>query len=345
MASLDVDLALPLRTFDLELSLAARAETLALVGPSGAGKTSVLRAVAGLLRPARGRIALGDQLWLDTDTGVDLPPELRSVGLVFQEYALFPHLSVRRNVAYGARGNELVGELLERFRVAHLADARPPSLSGGERQRVALARALAREPGVLLLDEPLSALDAHTRETVRGELRELLAGIGLPTVIVTHDIEDAATLADRIGVIVEGRLLQVGTPAELVAAPADPFVATFTGANVLEGVAAASEDGLTAVALAGGGTVWTTDPGRGPVALAIHPWEVALAREAPDDTAVNHVRAPVGSIVVLGNRARVRVGPLTAEITTASLERLAIREGEVVVATFKATAARMLHLA
>jgi ABC-type Fe3+/spermidine/putrescine transport system ATPase subunit len=265
--------------------------------------------------------------------------------MVFQEYALFPHLTVRGNVGYGARGKGDVDELLERFRIDGLATARPGSLSGGERQRVALARALARKPDVMLLDEPLAALDAHTRDTVRGELRALLGGLGLPSVLVTHDIEDATTLADRIGVIVDGRLLQVGTPSELLSRPADPFVASFTGANVLEGVAVAGEDGLTAVTLDTGGTVWTTDEGRGRVAIAIHPWEVALARSAPDDTAVNHVRAPVGSVVAIGNRARVRVGPLTAEVTTASAERLGIREGEIVVASFKATAARLLPLA
>src|SRR4029077_16735664 len=161
-------------------------------------------------------------------------PEERRVGLVFQEYALFPHLSVQRNVAFG--GKARVGELLERFRISHLAHARPTELSGGERQRVALARALARDPGVLLLDEPLSALDAHTKVTVRGELAGLLRGFGLPTLLVTHDYEDAAALADRVGVIVEGELRQLATPQEMVARPADGFVASFTGANLLHGM-------------------------------------------------------------------------------------------------------------
>jgi molybdate transport system ATP-binding protein len=183
--TLDVRLDHPLRSFSLSLAVELGRETLALVGPSGAGKSSVLRAIAGLLRPERGRIALGARPWLDTEEQIDLPPERRSVGLVFQEYALFPHLDVRRNVAFGGRGR--VDELLERFRISHLARARPADLSGGERQRVALARALARDPAVLLLDEPLSALDAHTRGVVRGELAELLAELRLPTLLVTHD--------------------------------------------------------------------------------------------------------------------------------------------------------------
>jgi len=340
--TLHVDLDHVLRSFRLSLALDVAAETVALVGPSGAGKTSVLRAIAGLLRPERGRVALGAETWLDTGSRVDLPPERRRVGLVFQEYALFPHLSVRANVAFG--GRDRVDELLERFGIAGLADARPGAISGGERQRVALARALARDPGVLLLDEPLSALDAHTRRRVRTELREVLGDLGLPTLIVTHDFEDATSLADRVGVLVDGRLLQVGSPSELVASPADAFVAGFTGANLLRGVASVSANGLTEVALDAGFTAYSADEARGRVALAVYPWEVSVARDAPDDSAVNHLRAPIASIVTLGNRARVRIGPVTAEVTTQSAERLGLREGEVVVASFKATGARLLSV-
>jgi molybdate transport system ATP-binding protein len=341
--ALDVDISHSLRTFRLELELTVPARTVALVGPSGAGKTTLLRAVAGLVRPQRGRIALAGEAWLDTDLGIDLAPEQRRVGLVFQEYALFPHMSARANVAFA--GPARADELLERLGIARLAHARPHELSGGERQRVALARALARDPQVVLLDEPLAALDAHTKASVRAELHDVLGSTGLPTLLVTHDFEDAAALADRIGVLVEGRLLQLGDPRELVSAPADPFVASFTGANVLTGVAASGSDGLTAVALDAGFTVYTTDVGRGRAALAVHPWEVSLAREAPDDSAVNHVRAPIVSVVPLGNRARVRVGPLAADVTAASVERLGLRPGDVVVASFKATAARLLPLA
>jgi molybdate transport system ATP-binding protein len=338
--ALDVRIAHPLRTFGLELELSAAEGTLALVGPSGAGKTSVLRAIAGLLRPREGRIALDGEVWLDTERGVDLPPERRRVGLVFQEYALFPHLSVRANVAYG--GRERVDELLERFGIAALANAKPSGISGGERQRVALARALARDPAVLLLDEPLAALDSYTRARVRIELRELFTSLGLPTVMVTHDFEDAAALADRVGVLVNGRVLQAGTPGELVAAPADAFVASFTGANLLRGVATPCPDGLTAVALEAGFTAFSVDFARGPVALAVHPWEVSVAREAPHDSAMNHLRAPITSLVPLGNRVRVGIGLLTAEVTAQSADRLGLRVGEVVVASFKATGARLV---
>jgi molybdate transport system ATP-binding protein len=343
MDTLRVDLDHGLRAFRLALALEVGRETLALVGPSGAGKTSVLRAISGLQRPERGRVELGRETWLDTEAGVDLPPESRQVGFVFQEYALFPHMTVRANVAFG--GHDRVDELLERFGIAHLASVRPSAISGGERQRVALARALARDPAVLLLDEPLSALDAYTRARVRAELREVLQELRMPTLLVTHDFDDAAALADRVGVIVEGQLLQVAAPAELVAAPADAFVAGFTGANLLRGVAEAGPDGLTAVVLDAGFTAFTVDAGVGHVALAVYPWEVSIAHQAPNDSAVNHVRAPIASLVPLGNRVRVRIGPLTAEVTAQSAERLGLREGELVVASFKATGTRLLPVA
>ena len=172
-------------------------------------------------------MALGDDVWFDAASKVNLAPEDRSVGMVFQQYALFPHLSVRKNVEFGGKGQ--AEALLERFGIAHLAKARPPQLSGGERQRVALARALARDPQVLLLDEPLSALDPHTRDVVRDELAGHLAELALPTLLVTHDVADAIALADRVGVIRDGRIVQLGTPAELAAAPVDEFVARVFG--------------------------------------------------------------------------------------------------------------------
>jgi len=338
---LSVDITVPLRSFALELALPLGAETVALVGPSGAGKSTVLRAIAGLARPARGTIALGDDTWFSSETGINLAPEDRSVGLVFQEYALFPHMSVRRNIAYG--GSNRVDELLERFDIEALADAKPGQLSGGERQRVALARALARNPRVLLLDEPLSALDAHTKATVRAELRELLREIQLPTLLVTHDFEDAAVLAQQVGVIVAGSLVQIDTPAVLVAGPANPFVASLTGANLVEGNARARGD-LTEVILDDGTTVYSTDSGTGRVGIAIYPWEITVSAEQPDDSSLNHLAGTIASLVTIDNRVRVQVGPLTAETSLGSAERLNLREGSRVVASFKATATRLLPL-
>jgi molybdate transport system ATP-binding protein len=338
-----VDIGLPLRRFDLRVTLEVGAETFALVGPSGAGKSTVLRCVAGLAAPQEGRIALGETTWFDAARRVNRRPEERSVGLVFQEYALFPHLSVRQNVAYG--GRRRVDDLLERFRIAHLARARPRQISGGERQRVALARALSREPAVLLLDEPMAALDPHTRVGVRGELRELLHEIGLPTILVTHDFEDAAALADRVGVIVDGRIVQVGTPADLVAAPSDRFVASFTGAPVLVGRAEPAANGLTRVMLEDGTTLFSADEAQGVVGVVVHPWDVTISRNAADDSSLNHVAGEIVTLVPLGNRTRVRVGAVTAEVTAASAERLGLAEGERVVASFKATGTRLVPLA
>jgi molybdate transport system ATP-binding protein len=342
MDALRVDLAHRLRGFELELALEVGAETLALAGPSGAGKTTLLRAIAGLLRPDRGRIEAGGAVWLDTENGIDLPPERRSVGLVFQDYALFPHLTVEQNVAFG--GRRRAQELLATVGIEHLARTHPRELSGGERQRVALARALAREPEVLLLDEPLSALDASTRSKVREELGPLLRSQGLPTLLVTHDYLDAAALADRVGVVVDGRIVQIGTPSELAAAPATPFVAEYTGGNVLHGTACPGPRGLTAVTLADGTELVSTDEGRGLVGVVIYPWDVTLGRKAPQDSSLNHVSAPIATVVPVGNRLRVRVGPLVAEVTAASAERLALRPGEPIVASFKATGTRLLPL-
>jgi molybdate transport system ATP-binding protein len=341
MDALELDIRLPLRSFRLELALSLGRETFALVGPSGAGKTTVLRAVAGLARPERGRIVLDGDVLFDSETGVTLQPEDRRVGFVFQEYALFPHMTVAQNVAYGARNG--TGELLERFRISHLAKAKPGELSGGERQRVGLARALAREPGVLLLDEPLSALDPHTRAALRLELKDLLDELDLPVLLVTHDFHDAAVLADRVAALDEGRVRQVGTPSELVAAPADAFVASFTGANVLSGRARPGPGGLTEVTLMGGEIAYSVDGAEGDVEIAVYPWDVSISREPPRDSALNHIRGPIASLVVVGNRARVQVGSLVGEVTAASAERLGLEEGDVVMASFKAAATRLVE--
>ena len=340
MATLRVDqITVPLRTFRLHLSLEV-GSTLALVGPSGAGKTTVLRAVAGLVRPDSGRIAVDDEVFFDAERRLELAPEHRRVGLVFQEYALFPHMTVRQNVEYARK--HAADEYLERFRIGHLERAKPHQLSGGERQRVALARALARDPQVLLLDEPLSALDAHTKTTVRAELHELLAGLDIPVLLVTHDFEDAAALADEVSVIVDGTIRQTGTPTRLVAAPADSFVASFTGANLLYGHAEPGANGSSRVRLDDGTLVATADPAHGWVALAVYPWDITLGAEPPHDSALNVIHAPIRTIVELGNRVRLTIGPVTAEITAESLDRLGFETGQAVYASFKATGIRVV---
>jgi molybdate transport system ATP-binding protein len=343
-----------LGSLELDVALEVRSgECLALAGPSGAGKTSVLRIAAGLVRPERGLVEANGETWLDTERGVDVPAERRRCGYVFQEYALFPHLSAWQNVAYPLRGmprgqrRERSLELLRRFGLGELADARPRTLSGGERQRVAVARALARKPQVLLLDEPLSALDARTRARAARELAAVLSDVEVPALLVTHDFAEAAQLGDRVGVIDAGRVVQEGSPTELAAAPRSAFVADFTGAVVLTGTARPGSGGLTSVELDGGGTVSTTDAGDGPVAVSVYPWEIAIepGGEPPHGSTQNRIAAEVVSVTTVGNRVRVSLAgpqPIAAEITLDSAERLGLRAGARVTATWKATATRLV---
>src|SRR4051794_7367624 len=320
---------------------------LAIAGPSGAGKTTLLRAIAGLA-PAQGTIACGGDIWLDSDRGIDLPAERRRVGFVFQDYALFPHMTATANVAFGARPNASADELLRRLGIDAAAAARkPPSLSGGERQRVAVARALAREPAALLLDEPLAALDPRTRAKAARELKAILAGVAVPAVLVTHDFDEAAALGDEVAILDDRRIVQRGAASQLAAQPASAFVADLTGAVVLTGMAHPGPSGLTLVELDGGGSVFSTDEAQGAVGVSVHPWDIALADTVPTGSTNNHLRARVESVTTIGNRARVGLQaaqPLTAEITAASAERLQLRPGSEVVATWKATATRLVPL-
>lgn len=317
------------------LDVALQAErTVAVVGPSGAGKSTILRLIAGLITPAAGRVECGGERWFGP--GLSVPVEGRRIGFVFQNYALFPHLSVRRNVAFEAR--RPVGELLALLGIEHLRDARPGDLSGGERQRVALARALATEPRLLLLDEPLSALDPTTRESVTGELARHLSEAGVPSLVVTHAYEEAAALADLIVVVESGRVLQTGSPQQLLDAPGSQFVADFAGINYLPGVG----DGRS-VSLDNGQRVSTVDPVHGPVAVLVAPWEITLSLSEPEQaSALNHIRGRVDRVTVLGNRVRVSLGGLTAEVTPESVRRLGIQPGDPLVATWKATSTRVV---
>ncbi|HEU4702995.1 MAG TPA: ABC transporter ATP-binding protein [Conexibacter sp.] len=339
---------------ELDLALEVpNGSCLALAGPSGAGKTSVLRAVAGLLRPQRGRVVCGGETWFDADAGVDLPPERRRCGYVFQDYALFGHLSAWRNVAYGlhgvprARRRAAAQALLERFGVGALADVRPGKLSGGERQRVALARALAARPRALLLDEPLAALDARSAAAAGRELAGLLRELNAPALLVTHDFEEAALLGDEVAVLDAGRIVQRGSAAQLAAEPASAFVADLTGAVVLRGHAQPDAEGLTRVALEGGGEVVALAPALGAVAVAVHPWEIALEPpgSAGSGSARNRLAVEVTSVTALGSRVRVGLAapqPLAAELTQASLARLGLTPGARAVATWKAAATRVM---
>jgi molybdate transport system ATP-binding protein len=353
---LRVELETVLGALHLDVALdVAPGRTLALAGPSGAGKTTVLRTVAGLLTPAGGYVACGGETWLDTERRVRLAPEDRRCGYVPQQHALFPHLSARDNVAYGIRGSgrrerrRRAGELLERFGLEARAGARPADLSGGERQRVALARALAARPRALLLDEPLAALDARTRASASRALSSAMRDAGVPALLVTHDFAEAAALGDEVAVLDAGRVRQRGSPADLAARPASPFVADFTGACVLDGEAAPGPGGLTAVRV-GRAVVFSTDQAIGPVAASVFPWEIELLEPspgAPGGSAQNRLPARVTAVTPLGNRVRVALaageggGALAAEVTAAAAARLGLDPGRAVVASWKATATRL----
>jgi ABC-type sulfate/molybdate transport systems ATPase subunit len=315
----------------------------------------LLRVVAGLVRPREGRVAVDGEVWTDTAAGVSVPPDRRRCGYLFQDYALFPHLSAWRNVAYALPGvprklrRSRAEELLERFGVVHVADSRPAALSGGERQRVALARTLARAPKVLLLDEPLSALDTRTRGAAGRELGRALREAGVPALLVTHDFSEAALLGDELVVVHRGRLVQRGRPRDLASEPASAFVADFLGASVLEGTAGPASAGLTVVELDGGGALWSTDVVRGRAAASVFPWEVTLeeAGTADHGSAQNRLQGTVLSVTPVGNRFRVALAtpqPLAAEVTEAAFERLPLAVGDRVDACWKATATRLSQL-
>ncbi|HXW76630.1 MAG TPA: ABC transporter ATP-binding protein [Candidatus Eremiobacteraceae bacterium] len=238
MTVLDCRFRKRLADYELAVDLSVGCETVALVGRSGSGKTTTLRAVAGLLQPDEGTITLAGRALFDRERRVALAPEARRVGLLFQDYALFPHLSVEENVSFGlfrvARADRprAVSDALRLVGLAGYERARPHTLSGGERQRVALARAVVTRPDALLLDEPLAALDVESRARIRMELRALLKEVGIPSIVVSHDFDDARVLGDRIAAMHDGRIVQIGSAVALAAFPADAFVARLTGTNV-----------------------------------------------------------------------------------------------------------------
>jgi molybdate transport system ATP-binding protein len=356
--SLAADVGVVRGDFDLQARVEGEpGEVVVVLGPNGAGKSTLLRALAGLLPLTSGRVQVAGRTW---DAPTDLtwvPPADRGCGLVFQDYRLFPHLSVRDNVAFGlrARGTRrtaaraAVQPLLADLGLADLAGRRPTSLSGGQAQRVALARALAAEPVLLLLDEPLAALDARTRLEVRALLRRHLTAFAGPSVVVTHDPLEALVLADRVVVLEGGRVVQEGAPAVLARRPATEYVARLMGLNLWSGVLA---DAVTRrVDLDGGGSVVAVGhapeeaaPAAGDrVLVAVPPGAVAVHREEPaGGSARNRWQGRVTGMELLTDRVRLAVDsrpPVLADLTPAAVADLALGPGSPVWLTVKATEA------
>lgn len=313
---------------------------LVILGPSGAGKTMLLETIAGLRPQFSGQIRLAG-----TDLAA-LPPERRRIGLVFQDAALFPHLSVRQNVAFGPRASQQppgahAGSLLRRLRISHLADRSPSSLSGGERQRVALARALAIKPGLLLLDEPLSALDQPTREDMRALLQEVLADLEIPAVHVTHDRDEALSIGDDLAIIIGGQLRQSGPASRVIAAPADPETARLFGWTELgPGIAA---DGTVSTA-----RLHLRDaapPGtHGPVRIFYRPEDLLLGTPPAGMRAAASLTVPYAQVLPTRPLARVTLAtdpPLTALLLHRDLESLCPQPGEPVTVTVPAGCVRV----
>jgi molybdate transport system ATP-binding protein len=328
----------------LECDLTVEANmTVAVLGPNGAGKTTLLRAIAGLMPIDAGRIEVGGSVLEDTDAGVSMTPESRGIGFVFQDHGLFPHLSVLDNVAFGlrARGvdrstaNAKAGEWLERVGLEGYVSSRPSALSGGQSQRAALARVLVTQPRVLLLDEPLAAVDASGRLELRRALREHLSTFSGVRVLVTHDPLEAASLAERVVVLEAGRVTQEGQFVDVTARPRSPWVARMAGLNLLHGTVSAG-----ALVLVDGSALAVASDATGPVLATIHPRAVALYRNAPDGSPRNVLRCRVAGVDPEGDRWRIRLDgpvPLVAEVTPAAAAELRLADGGDVFAVVKAT--------
>jgi molybdate transport system ATP-binding protein len=342
--SLHADVELHLGSLHLVASLhAENGEVVAIVGPNGAGKTTLLRAIAGLVPLDSGRVEVDGEVVEDSAARVRVLPERRPIGVVFQDHLLFPHLTALENVAFGlrARGEgrrparEKAAAWLERVGLSDHADRKPRALSGGQAQRVAVARALVTEPRVLLLDEPLAAVDATARVELRRTLRAELAAYQGVRLLVTHDPLEAMALADRLVVMEAGRLVQEGPIAEVTARPRSAWVAAMVGLNLFQGQVADGE-----MTLSGGHSLAVVTDVRGQASAIVHPRAVTLHRVRPSTSARNVWQGEADSLDLEGDRVRVRVTgsiPIVAEVTPAAVADLGLGTGGEVWVSVKAT--------
>jgi len=358
--NLDVDVRIRRGTTEVTAAFtAAPGTTIALLGPNGAGKSTLVATLAGIVRPAAGRVVADGVTWDDAASGTHLPAARRRVGVVFQDLRLFPHLPAIDNIAFPlrARGAGMAvarrraDELLDRFGLSGLGGRLPASLSGGEAQRVALARALAGDPRLLLLDEPLGSLDVRTRAEARRLLKETIARFPGVTLLVTHDPVEAMTLAERLIILESGLVTQIGTPEEVRRSPRTVWIADLAGVNLYTGRLERIDTGAARLILPAGSVVVALPRDRdlpaGDGIAVIRPADVAIHTIPPVGSARNVLEGPITSVVIDGDRARVLVGsvpPIVAEVTVASVARLELREGSRVWATFKAVEAQVQEI-
>lgn len=355
MKRLEVHIELEREAGNVHLEAKCAHFPLVVLGPSGAGKTTLLECLAGLTRPARGRIAWGERTFFDAARRIDVPPEARRLGYVMQDGALFPHCSVRDNVLFGVRrgsDHSAALQLLDELGIGGLSARRPHTISGGERTRAALARALATEPDLLLLDEPFAALDPVTRQATQHLLQQVLAARALPAVLVTHDRNEALALGAWTWLVLHGRLVQAGPPGVILRRPATHAAAQFVGAeNFVPGRVIASEAGICRLRCHGQEfhASGSLAPGT-PVVLCVRPEDILLARPPlPPTSARNVVTGRVVGIEPRGALCSIELATDFARwralVTGQAVEDLDLRAGTVVTASFKATAAHLLERA
>ena len=351
---LEADLKKELRDFTLDVSnlVVEDGKTLGLLGSNGAGKSTVLKLVSGLLKPDAGRVVLDGRTLYDKANRVNLAPEDRNIGYMFQSYALFPHMTAAENIAYGMRMHKTskadiearVEELVKILGLSEIAGQPVTQMSGGQRQRTALARALAPRPSLLLLDEPLSALDSKTQDMLRRELAAVIKSEGISCILVTHSASDALSVADRLSVIDKGRIAATGTPEEIVHNPAYGFV-TADNPNMFRGEIRVKENGIVLVDV-GPVSFRAVTPLSGTVTVSVRPEELILSRSRFVSTAVNVFEGRIERIEPSGTADEMHVFvdigiPLAAAVTCQSVERLGLLVGERVTVTCKATAVRV----